>query len=216
MENFPSTYFVGGTVRDLVMGDSPLDVDMATSAKPAEIKKILESGGFAVDSRGERFGVTIAKKQGSKIEIATLRKDTYSNSRYPKVSFVKNPKTDSKRRDFTINSLYLSIKSHELFDYCGGLRDIKRKIIRFSGHPGKRIKEDPLRAVRAIRFALDLDFKIEPETLKSIKKYWPLVKILAKQKVENEVKKIKIKNAQRKFREIFDNKNFLDKYVASS
>jgi tRNA nucleotidyltransferase/poly(A) polymerase len=191
VDNFPQTFYVGGMVRDLLLGKKVTDIDIATSAAPARVVKILSDNNIIHDDSHIRFGVVVAKSGNIKIEIATFRKDLKSSGRYPKVAFVTSLKIDSHRRDFTINALYLSPKSGQILDFHKGLADIKLQKLKFIGNPEKRIKEDPLRIIRALRFARVLNFTIDSHARKAIKKNFYLVKTLTKSRLENELKKLK-------------------------
>lgn len=193
VDNFPQTFFVGGMVRDLLLNKKIIDIDIATKARPEEVMKILADGDIKFNSSHKQFGVIIAKNGRNNIEITTFRKDTYKGSRYPKITFANDPKTDSQRRDFTINALYLSPKSNTILDFHKGLKDIGGRQIKFIGQPSKRIKEDPLRIIRALRFALQLNFKIETKTFYAIKNNFNLINTLTESKKNFEIKKLKSK-----------------------
>lgn len=191
VDNFPQTFYVGGMVRDLILSKKVTDIDIATEAKPEQVIKLLKNSKINFISRHEKFGAITALGDGVKAEITTFRKDLASTNRYPKIEFIKSPKTDSQRRDFTVNSLYFSQKTGELLDFQNGLLDLKQKHIRFVGQPEKRIKEDPLRIIRALRFCLALHFKLEHKTDLAIEKNLQLINELTKTKIENEINKIK-------------------------
>lgn len=155
-------YFVGGCVRDKLLGKTPHDYDLVTNAKPEDLHKIFSK--FSnVSSNSEAFGVTMplvgySDDQLEEIEIATFRRDVTSG-RHPEVSLDASIEQDAGRRDFTINALYESMDG-EVLDPTGyGLYDIEHKILRFVGNADDRIAEDPLRALRLIRFESKLGFK---------------------------------------------------------
>ncbi len=158
-------YLVGGSVRDYLLNKEILDLDFATSASPSEIKKILNRFLENVYNIGEKFGtisgvLKVAEEKRIEIQVTTYRSDTYNGiSRHPQVKFEKCLIEDLKRRDFTINSIAFDGK--KIIDYFRGQDDLKNKIIRFTGSPQERIKEDPLRMLRAIRLAAQLNFQIE-------------------------------------------------------
>jgi len=191
VDNFPQTFYVGGMVRDILLGIKVTDIDIATEATPPQVVKILSNSGIICDDSYSRFGVIVAKSGGLKIEIATFRKDLQSPGRYPKISFVKSVKIDSQRRDFTVNALYLSSKSGKILDFHNGLKDFKLKHLKFIGSPEKRIMEDPLRIIRALRFSKTLGFKPQGRTKNALKKNFYLIKHLTKSRIKNELDKIK-------------------------
>lgn len=191
VDNFPQTFYVGGMVRDILLNKKVKDIDIATSAKPEEAKRILLSHKINFFNEFEKFGIITANNGNLKIEIATFRKESYGKSRYPKVEFVFDAKTDSQRRDFTINALYLRANTGQVLDFYKGLDDLKARQLRFIGKPVKRITEDPLRIVRALRFVLELNLKIQSQTKSDMQKYFYLVKTLTASKVQSEINKIK-------------------------
>lgn len=191
VDNFPQTFYVGGMVRDLLLKIPVMDIDIATSAGPDEIIKMLGEAGVSFDISHKQFGIVIAKNKHQRVEIATLRKDSYSSSRYPKITFVKTAKQDSQRRDFSINALYLKPYSGKILDFHKGSKDFKDKQIKFIGNPDTKILQDPLRIIRALRFSQALNFKIENQAKKAINKNFNLIKFLTKSRIKNELDKIK-------------------------
>ncbi len=162
-------YAVGGCVRDSLMGKSPHDWDICTSALPLKIKEVFS--GCPVIETGIKHGTVTVVIDGNHIEITTFRKDgNYTDSRHPEnVEFVTSLEEDLKRRDFTINALCFSISEEEkIIDLFGGKADIENKIIRCVGKPEERFGEDALRILRAMRFASTLGFEIEEETSRAI------------------------------------------------
>lgn len=158
-------YFVGGCVRDFVRGIEPGDYDIATSARPEQVMKLFEH----TEAVGAKFGVVIVVAEGYSYEVATFRSDdVYEDGRRPsRVHFV-SAEHDVLRRDFTINGLLMDPETGEIFDYVGGQNDIEKKIIRAIGDPAARFNDDHLRMLRAIRFASNLDYSIDPDTEKAI------------------------------------------------
>jgi len=146
-------YYVGGCVRDLIMGNEPKDYDLITPALPDEIEEYIKSQGRRVWKQGKRFGTLGVKLNGQIVEITTYRTEDYEEgNRKPQVQFTKYLTEDLQRRDFTINALVCDQKG-KVRDYFNGLEDIKNGIIRAVGIPKKRFKEDPLRILRGIRIA---------------------------------------------------------------
>ena len=163
-------FAVGGCVRDFVMGMTPADYDMTTSATPDETTKILEDAGIRTIPTGIKHGTVSAYLGGKIYEITTFRTDgEYKNSRHPEsVSFTENLSDDLIRRDFTINAMAADINGN-IYDLFEGIQDIERKIIRAVGDPHKRFSEDALRILRAVRFSSRLGFEIEKETYNAAK-----------------------------------------------
>ena len=185
------TYIVGGAVRDTFLGIENYDVDIATAANPSIIKKALARK-FKIYTAGEKFGtIGLVTKKGN-IEITTFRKEgVYKDFRRPnRVSFTSSAEADSKRRDFTINAMYYDPQSKDLLDWHNGLSDLKKKEIRFVGSAEKRIKEDPLRMLRAVRFATKLGFKINKKDFAVIQKHSKLIHKTSKQRIKEELDRI--------------------------
>ncbi len=183
-------YMIGGTSRDYLLSKEVDDYDFATDAMPSEMKAFL----FDANYTFERFGTVNVKVNGKKVDITTLRlEDSYLDSRHPsKIRFTRKIEEDYTRRDFTINAIYID-ESYKIYDFANGLEDLEKGIIRFIGDPYKRIKEDPLRILRAERFAKQLNFTIEEKCLAAIKENYDLINRLNPQKVEEELKKMKKK-----------------------
>lgn len=211
VENFSQTFFVGGMVRDLLLKKKTTDIDITTQGKPEEVSKLLKLAGITTDDKYKNFGVIVAKHGGLQVEIATFRKDLQNSSRYANVVFINNPKIDSLRRDFTINSLYLNGITGQILDFNEGIKDLKNKTLRFIGEPKNRIKEDPLRILRALRFSLVLNFKIEKKSLLALKKYFSLLETISKTKINNELNKISSEKLKRLLQNALDSKKILDK-----
>ncbi len=190
VENFSQTFFVGGMVRDLILQKSIYDIDIATEASPESIIQILQKNKIKYNDQGIKFGVITIPYYKKFIEITTFRQDTYNNSRFPKIKFTNSYKIDSKRRDFTINSLYLHPKTNKIFDPQNGLEDIKNHIIKFIGDPTKRIAEDPLRIVRAFTLQKKTNFNFETKTQNALKKNFANIKKISSQRIKKEIKKI--------------------------
>ncbi|MDE2312292.1 MAG: CCA tRNA nucleotidyltransferase, partial [Patescibacteria group bacterium] len=191
VENFPRTFFVGGMVRDLLLQKKVSDIDIATQATPRQVANILAEAHITADLTHQRYGVVTAKNQKLSVEITTFRSERYKNGRYPKVKFITQPKVDSNRRDFTINSLYFSPIHGKVLDFQQGLEDLKKKQIKFIGNPEQRLKQDPLRLVRALRFAITLQLAIEKTSNLALKRNFVLLKKLSASRLQSEIEKIK-------------------------
>jgi len=155
-------YFVGGCVRDLLLGGEPKDYDVATDAQPSEISALFPKS----DLVGAHFGVVLVHDSGAQVEVATFRSDhAYVDGRHPEaVDFETDPRQDVLRRDFTINALLLDPDRDEVLDFVGGRDDLHNKIVRAIGDPETRFREDHLRLLRAVRFAARLNYQIDPAT----------------------------------------------------
>lgn len=161
-----SAYLVGGAVRDFLLGAPTKDFDIATDADPEEVEEIFPN---AVDV-GRSFGVMkVPYDGGETIEIATFREDAeYTDYRHPKSVRFSGPEEDAARRDFTINGLFYDPKTRRVLDCVGGFADLQAKRVRAIGDPTARLKEDALRVLRAVRFAVRLGFRIEEATWRAL------------------------------------------------
>jgi tRNA nucleotidyltransferase/poly(A) polymerase len=156
----------GGCVRDMLLRRPAKDYDVATNAQPRDVIKLF-SRTLKV---GAKFGVIIVLLNGKQVEVATFRTEAdYADGRHPaKVSFT-TASQDAARRDFTINGMFYDPIKKEVVDYVNGRADLKKKLLRTIGDPNERFSEDYLRMLRAVRFATQLGFKIEPETFTAIR-----------------------------------------------
>lgn len=178
-------YLVGGYVRDYLLGVTSFDVDIATDALPKDIHRIFNSS-------KNNYGSVNIKIDKLNVDITTFRKDlNYVNRRPSKVVYINNLKEDLERRDFTINAICMN-KNGKIIDLLNGCKDLDRRTIKMIGSIDVKLKEDPLRIMRAIRFACILDFKIEDELYEKIKEYSYLVGDLSKERIKNELDKILI------------------------
>lgn len=178
-------YLVGGYVRDYLLGVTSFDVDIATDALPKDIHRIFNSS-------KNNYGSVNIKVDKLNVDIITFRKDlNYVNRRPSKVVYINNLKEDLERRDFTINAICMN-KNGKIIDLLNGCKDLDGRTIKMIGSIDVKLKEDPLRIMRAIRFACILDFKIEDELYEKIKEYSYLVGDLSKERIKNELDKILI------------------------
>ena len=184
-------YFAGGCVRDMLMKKIPNDYDIATNALPKEILKIYPKA-LRV---GEHFGVIIIVIHKEHYEIATFRKDgPYLDGRRPSMIEFSDEENDVKRRDFTVNGLLYNPIDNVLYDVVEGQIDIKKQIIRTIGNAYERFDEDKLRIIRAIRFAVQLGFDIEPDTFSAIKHFANDLKKISFERIQQELFKIFLSN----------------------
>lgn len=182
-------YFVGGCVRDMLLGVEPNDFDITTNALPDEVISVFKD--YNTLSVGKKFGTIIVLYEGESFEITTFRNEAkYSDSRHPDhILFSDKIEEDLKRRDFTINAMALDYQKR-LIDIFNGSKDLENRIIRSVGNPDERFREDALRMIRAIRFASVLNFEIEETTLNSIKKNANLISRISKERIRVEINKI--------------------------
>lgn len=184
-----SLYLVGGSVRDYLLFNDLFDLDVVTDATPEEVKSFFDG---EATYTFEKYGAVTIHHEGYRFDMTTLRKEeAYDDSRHPsKIIFVKNLKDDVYRRDFTLNALYMD-KSLKVYDYVNGLEDLQNKVLKMIGNPYIRLKEDPLRILRAIRFSITYDFKIDDILSQAIKDSVPLLDKLNKDKIKEEIRKMK-------------------------
>ena len=170
-----TAYLVGGGVRDLLLGRTPKDFDVGTSAKPNEVKHAFRNC-FLI---GRRFRLAHVKFGAKVIETATFRQNSQtvgeiiehaSEGPFEDNTF-GTPETDAYRRDFTVNGLFYDIRDFSVIDWVGGMKDLKRGLIRAIGDPDIRFQEDPVRMMRAIKFSSRLGFKIEKKTAAAMKRH---------------------------------------------
>ena len=189
-------YLVGGCVRDLLLGQTPKDFDIATSAHPEQVRRLFSSCRLI----GRRFRLAHIYFGRDYIEVATFRAPHDSGAqgqgqvnddgRITHDNVYGTLEEDVWRRDFTINALFYDPIQNEILDYVGGLRDLEERCIRLIGDPENRFREDPVRMLRAIRFAAKLDFEISPETRDLIKPMAPLLDGVAAARLFDEILKM--------------------------
>lgn len=182
-------YAVGGCVRDSLLGKTPNDWDITTSAKPEDMKSVFAD--FHCIDTGIKHGTVTVVIDGEPLEITTFRLDgEYEDNRHPKsVTFTSNLGADLGRRDFTVNAMAYSKKTGTV-DLFGGQNDLKNKIIRCVGDPDRRFNEDALRILRALRFASALDFDIEEKTAQSLLKNRALLGNISEERIAKELLKL--------------------------
>jgi len=179
---------VGGAIRDALLGGEALDWDLATSATPAEVRELF--GRRRTIPVGIEFGtVAVLDEAGVPHEVTTFRHDVRTDGRHAVVEFGASLDEDLARRDFTINAIAYRPRTGEVRDPFGGQSDIQAGIVRAVGDPEQRMKEDRLRALRAIRFASRYEFTIEPATLAAIRNSAPHLTRLSHERVQQELVK---------------------------
>ena len=184
---------VGGPVRDAILGRLGNDLDFTTNALPQETKKILQVWAENIWETGIAFGTVAGKRGDTTVEVTTYRSEHYSpDSRNPNVEYGTDILGDLSRRDFTVNSMALELTNEkpEFIDPFNGLQDLAKKILRTPGRPGDSFTDDPLRMMRAARFASQLDFEIDAEVMASIKDLSHRISIISAERVRDEFTKI--------------------------
>jgi poly(A) polymerase len=185
-------FLVGGIVRDLLLGGAlGHDVDLATSASPRQTERALKAAGGSVYTVGEKFGTIGGVFRDLQIEVTTYRAEAYEpGSRKPRVAFGRRLADDLARRDFTINAIALEPRSGTFTDPFDGRGDLERGLIRAVGTPPERFREDPLRLLRAVRFASRLGFEIEPATGRAVAEAAPALASISRERVRDELDKM--------------------------
>jgi poly(A) polymerase len=182
-----AAFWVGGCVRDFLLGRKPDDFDIATDAKPEQVEKIFKRT-VAV---GKKFGVMVVVEGGQQFQVATFRAEAdYQDGRRPEKIIFASAEADAQRRDFTVNGLFYDPTSKKIHDWVGGEKDLRAKIIRTIGKPEERFAEDHLRLLRAVRFAAQLNFEIEPKTFAAVKLLAPKIKIISAERIRDEFLKL--------------------------
>lgn len=185
--------FAGGCVRDELLGRTPKDFDVATSALPAEVRELF--GKRRTLAIGAAFGVitVLGPKQAGQIEVATFRSDAdYSDGRRPDGVTFTTAEQDASRRDFTINGLFFDPQRQQVVDYVGGRADLAANTVRAIGDPEQRFAEDKLRMLRAVRFAATLGFEIDPATAEAIRQHAPQLAAISAERIGAEVQRMLI------------------------
>jgi poly(A) polymerase len=182
---------VGGAVRDAFLGRSPGDLDLTTDAPPARVLEIVSGWADHVWTIGIEFGTVGMRKGGKVFEITTYRSEQYAHrSRKPDVEYGRSLTADLARRDFTVNAMAARLPSCELVDPFGGMRDLKDKVLRTPGRPEVSFSDDPLRILRAARFASQLGFTVAPEVRAAMTELAPRLSIVSAERISAELSKL--------------------------
>jgi poly(A) polymerase len=180
-------YFAGGCVRDLLLGIEPKDYDVATDAVPQRVRALFRS----TQAVGQAFGVILVRTGRSVVEVATFRSDgAYLDGRRPAEVRFTTAEEDARRRDFTINGLFLDPVEDQVIDYVGGKADLAARLLRAIGEPEARFAEDHLRLLRAVRFAARFGLSIDPSTREAIVHHAPQLARISPERVGDEVRNI--------------------------
>lgn len=179
-------YFAGGCVRDLLLGREPKDFDVATDAPPPRVRQLFTN----TQAIGAAFGVILVRLRRSMIEVATFRADgNYKDGRHPEGVRFTTAEEDAKRRDFTINGLFLDpLDGDRVLDFVGGKPDLAARVVRAIGEPDRRFEEDHLRLLRAVRFAARFGFDIEPATADAIRRHAKQLKRISPERIAEELR----------------------------
>jgi poly(A) polymerase len=183
-------YWAGGCVRDLLLGREPKDYDVATDAPPDRVRALFSR----TEAVGAAFGVILVRHRRSQIEVATFRTEgPYLDGRRPSAVHFTTAQEDAKRRDFTINGLFLDplapgALADQVIDYVGGREDLERRVIRAIGEPDERFEEDHLRLLRAVRFAARFGFTIDPQTAAAIRRHAPRLARISPERIGEELR----------------------------
>jgi poly(A) polymerase len=182
-----AAFWVGGCVRDFLLGCEPHDYDIATDAKPEQVEKLFRK----TIPVGKKFGVVIVVEGQQQFQVATFRAEAdYRDGRRPEKVVFASAEADALRRDFTVNGLFYDPATEQIHDWVGGEKDLRAKIIRTIGEPEERFAEDHLRLLRAVRFAARLDFEIEPRTFAAIQSLAPKIKLISAERIRDELLKL--------------------------
>jgi len=189
---------VGGPVRDAILGRVAPDIDFTTNANPDQILRLLKPLASATWDIGREFGTIAAQIGDEKVEITSYRADSYDpESRKPTVAFGDNLEDDLVRRDFTVNAMALRVPSRTFVDPHNGLRDLTLKTLRTPSRPEISFSDDPLRMMRAARFASQLGFEIDPETFAAMRDMASRIEIISAERVRDELVKLMLANDPR-------------------
>lgn len=208
------SFFVGGCVRDLLLGRPAKDFDIVTDARPEEVTRLFPGANLV----GAHFGVVLVRSGPHTIEVATFRSEgVYSDGRHPdRVVYETDPAKDVLRRDFSINALLLDPETEEVLDFAGGRSDLDKRIIRAIGQPHRRFEEDHLRLLRAVRFAARLGFDIEPATFEAIRELAPQIHLVSNERIREELTRILIEGGARRGFELLDATGLLHEILPES
>lgn len=202
-------YWVGGCVRDLQLGTTPKDYDVATSARPEHVEGLFERSRRI----GAHFGVIQVEgvEDRATVEVATFRSEgAYLDGRRPtELQYETDPRLDALRRDFTINALFYDPVADQLHDFAGGLADLKEGVIRAIGVPQARFEEDQLRLLRAVRFAARLGFAIEPATMAAMLAMAPKIHAISAERIREELTRILTEGGASRGLELMDETGLL-------
>ncbi|MFF4080674.1 CCA tRNA nucleotidyltransferase [Streptomyces sp. NPDC087218] len=194
-----SLALVGGSVRDALLGRLGNDLDFTTDARPETVLKIVRPWADSVWEVGIAFGTVGAQKDGYQIEVTTYRSEAYDRtSRKPEVSYGDSIEADLVRRDFTVNAMAVALPQKHFIDPHGGLEDLAERVLRTPGTPEESFSDDPLRMLRAARFAAQLDFDVAPDVVTAMTEMAGRIEIVSAERVREELNKLLLSAHPRK------------------
>ena len=180
-------FWVGGCVRDQLLGKPAHDIDIATAARPEQIEALFKR----TIPVGRQFGVLVVLAGGHSFQVATFRAESdYTDGRRPDRVAFTDARADALRRDFTVNGLFYDPVHETIHDWVGGRADIEARVLRTIGDPAERFGEDHLRLLRAVRFAAQLGFTIEPATLRAVQSRAALIRDVSAERIREELVKL--------------------------
>ena len=185
------SYWAGGCVRDELLGRTPKDYDVATAARPEQIREVF--GKRRTLSIGAAFGVitVLGPKAAGQIDVATFREDvSYSDGRRPDEVRYSSPQADALRRDITINGMFYDPQERRVIDFVGGQEDLNRRLVRAIGDARERFTEDKLRMLRAVRFATTFDFALEQQTVAAIREMAAGITVVSAERIAAEMRQM--------------------------
>src|SRR6185312_13415325 len=200
------TYLVGGCVRDLLIGIHPKDFDIATTAKPNEVKRTIHRA-YVI---GKRFRLVLVRRDEQQFEVATFRREltaeeTGGEDAPTGDNMFGTPEEDARRRDFTINGLFYDPINDQLIDFAEGLPDLENRIVRMIGEPVRRLAEDPIRILRALRLKHMIEFTLDADLRKAMMETAPTLLTTALPRRREELLKwLRLKKPVLAFQEAFD------------
>lgn len=184
-------YLVGGPVRDMFLRRRHVDLDFSTDAPPEDTLKILKPLSKTQWLQGMKFGTVGAEIAGAHLEVTTFRTERYDpDSRHPEVRFESDVETDLSRRDFTVNAMAIRLPEKTAVDPFNGLQDLEARVLRTPIHPDESFTDDPLRMLRAFRFASQLDFRIHEDVLDAIERLKEKLRTVSAERIADELSKL--------------------------
>ncbi|MGK5628235.1 CCA tRNA nucleotidyltransferase [Streptomyces sp. URMC 123] len=209
-----SLALVGGSVRDALLGRLGNDLDFTTDARPEAVLRIVRTWADAVWEVGIAFGTVGCRKENYQIEITTYRSEAYDRtSRKPEVSYGDSIEDDLVRRDFTVNAMAVALPEKTFIDPHGGLEDLAARVLRTPGTPEESFSDDPLRMMRAARFAAQLDFTVAPEVVAAMTAMADRIDIVSAERVRDELNKLVLARHPRKGLRLLVDTGLADRFL---